>query len=70
LGGGKLQLFFHGVKGRLNLATHFGVSIWWIHSASQFDKFIQRVNLASSFSGFFEKERKSNRKEKKACIIL
>ncbi len=52
---------------RLNLADSFRGSIWQVYSAGKFGKFIQWVNLASSFSRFLEKEKKSNRKEKKAC---
>jgi hypothetical protein len=34
---------FCGIKGRLNLASHFGVSIRRFFSAGQHGKFIQQV---------------------------
>jgi hypothetical protein len=65
-----LASLFNGLEWRLIWAEENRVFISRSKRASQAGGFIQRVNLASSFSGFLEKEKKSNRKEKKSMYIL
>ncbi len=57
LGGPKMATPFGGVKGR----------VFW---AGQFGNSGGRVNLASLFSGFFEKESKAIVKKRKECIVF